>query len=1064
MKKLIALVLTVLMLVSAVPMTVSAATVDAKINGPIALTDGVDYTAAGIDYVLAEENGENYVHGVVAPGTYQNNKLTAIFAPVSYSLTEYKYIKICYRTDSPSTKMDVSARSSVGESWMNAHPACIGDGQWHEVVINTDDIIGGKGRIPAGEVGAQFILQPFDSLTITLNREYFFDIKYIACFKTEAEANAYKYTKADDKASVDLELVDIFWEEATDEVINGYMKTMDEMIENIENSPTTVEVTGTKYYVSESGDDSNDGLTPETAWRTVTKVNTHTFNSGDGVFFNRGDEWRITSPLSAKSGVTYSAYGSGAKPKLIASADGSGSAKWIPTAYENVYAFVENIPGTRDVGTLVFDGGRAWGIQIQQTKEGNRLPIGTVFNGISRFTSDNGPFAGPEDLKNDLEFYHDWTGETLYLYSKEGNPSVRFSSIEIVDKGHGISLSNDTATNNAHDIVIDNIAIFGAGSHGIGGGNVKNVTIQYCTLKWIGGSIQGKYIFNSNYGVRYGNAVESYGNSDNFVIHDCYASQVYDCCWTVQTQAAGQFYNVKMYNNVSEYCNSGLEVWQSGGTISDMDLYNNYTRFNGYGWSHQRPNKDGNFFYGASGTGTYINNHVRNNVNVFASANALLCRSTGPEQYNFHDNVYIMESDKYMGGLAANPGLGTGGWGSMNTKYTEAALKRAVSTGFEKGAKFYYTEPSAYTEDMYDTYNPEVGVDVFEDIADNFWGRNAVDYVALKGYFNGVSETSFAPNGTMTRAMLVTVLSRIAGESANAADATFTDINKNAWYASGVAWAEKAGIVNAGGKFRPDENATREELADMLYRYALYVYRSPDLTKAPEFKDMASVNAAYADGIKFCTSNGIIGGYTDGTIKPKNSATRVEVATMIQRFNNYLSVSSVDKEKALAGANMTIVKSDELKKLLDNSGVRATTEADGTVKFVPFLQSGAPRIRILDMLSKEIDLIDHPYLVVKFEGEINSRTVVATVDSVNISNSATTYMNIASYASFESGSMIIDLSSLYETINRDSYTDNLAINIFPWGQEAVVLSNTEYFIIDEIAFFDSAVVAEAYAS
>ncbi|MBO7149149.1 MAG: S-layer homology domain-containing protein [Clostridia bacterium] len=1063
MKKIISFILAVLMLVSVFLMSTSAA-VDAKIFGPLALTSGIDFSTAGIDYILAEEKDGSYVSGKVAPGLYTNNKLAVVFAPQDVDLTEYHFVKVCYRTDSPSRKLDVSARSSIGESWMNNHPVCENDGQWHEVVIDTHEIVGGKGALPS-ETAIQFTLKPFDSVTVTLTKEHFFDLKYIACFKDMAEANAYKFKASDDKEAANIDLINIFWEEATDEIINEYMDTMDKMIEAIENSPTTVEVTGTKYYVAASGNDDNDGLTPATAWKSVDKVNSIKFEAGDGVFFNRGDEWRILNPLSAKPGVTYSAYGTGAKPKLIASADGSGESRWVPTGKENVYAFVESIPDTRDVGTIVFDGGRAWGIQIQQTTQGNRLAIGRVFNGINWFDSDTNAFSGFNDLKNDLEFYHNWDNDTLYLYSAEGNPGARFGSIEIVDKGHGIGLANDGETGYAHDIVIDNIAIFGAGSHGIGGGKVKNVTVQYCTLKWIGGSIQGKGLFNNNYGVRYGNAVESYGiDSDGFYIHDCYASQVYDCCWTIQTQGAGTFNDIKFYNNVSEYCNSGLEVWQSGGTISNMDLYNNYTRLNGYGWSHQRPNKDGNFFYGASGSGQYENNHVRNNVNVFASHNALLVRTTGPEQYNFHDNVYVMEEGKHMGGIASNPGKGTGGWASMNTDYSEHALKRAAATGFEKGAKFYYTKDSAYNADMYDTYNPQVGVDLFTDIADNFWGRDAVDYVALKGYFNGVSANEFSPNGTMTRAMLVTVLSRIAGESANASDATFTDINKNAWYAQGVAWAEKKGIVNAGGKFRPDENATREELADMLYRYALSAYRTPDISKAGTFTDMASVNAAYVDGIKFCTANGIIGGYTDGTIKPKNNATRAEVATMIRRFNNYLATEPIDSEKILENAKTTTVKGEALKKMLDNTGVRATVEADGTVKFVPFLDKAKPVIRIMDQLSKEISLAERPYVVVKFHGELNSASLLSTVSKVNLSNGGGTDMNSNSYAAITSGAVIIDLSAINLAIDKDTYEDNLAINLYPWGDADVELDKAkEYFVIDELIFCDSEIVAKAIA-
>ncbi len=478
-----------------------------------------------------------------------------------------------------------------------------------------------------------------------------------------------------------------------DAAIAKYQAETETLIHEIETSPTTVTVKGTKYYVAADGDDSNDGRSPESPWKTVGKVCGFTFEEGDGVFFKRGDSWRIVKHLQTQKGVTYSAYGSGAKPKLIASVDGSGADKWIKTKYENIYEFVEKIPDERDVGTIVFDGGRAWGVQVQMKKDGSRMSNGEVFNGIETYLSAGGSFDDMSAIHNNLEFYHNWEDDTLYLYCTSGNPGEVFDSIEIVDKGHGIAGCGE-------DVVIDNLEIFGAGSHGIGYGSVKNLLVQYCVLKWIGGSIQGKYIFNQDYGVRFGNAVESYGASDNFTIRYCYASQVYDCCWTVQNQGAVVMNNVQMYKNVTEFCNTGLEVWNGGGVITNMNLHDNYTRYNGYGWSHQRTNKDGNFFYGATNvTCKFENNNICHNINYFTSKYALLVCATGPSQYNFHDNVYIMEEGKYIGGIAKDPSNGIGGF--VKTPYDREHIEAAVATGFEKGSEFYISRPEPFGINMY---------------------------------------------------------------------------------------------------------------------------------------------------------------------------------------------------------------------------------------------------------------------------------------------------------------------------------------------------------------------------
>ena len=1044
-----------LMLISAIPFTAVSAADDRKVLDGNALDSTYSIGCAGLHVAISEADGKSILHGTVAAGTYANNALQVTFKPDGFGIVDYPFIKIGYRTDSESKILDVSSRSTVGESWQGKHPECKGDGKWNTLVIDLADLTGGAGPIPSDDKEAKLVLKPFGTIANLTSSKYF-DIEYIACFKSKSDAEAYTFDKKDvTRAEVSEDtakrLETFFYEKADDALIKKYIDETDALIKEIKNSPTTVTVTGTKYYVSASGNDSNDGLTSETAWKTVNKVNAFEFKPGDGVFFKRGDSWRITEPLSTKEGVTYSAYGEGAKPKLIASVDGSGSGKWIPTNYPNIYMFAEKIPDTRDVGTIVFDGGRAWGVQVQKKKDGSRMANGTVFNGIETYESEGGNFDDMSAINNNLEFYHNWDNKTLYLYCKDGNPGDVFSSIEIVDKGHGIN-------GKGIDVVIDNIDIFGAGSHGIGYGDVKNLTVQYCTLSWIGGSIQGKYIFGQDYGVRYGNAIESYGSSDNFTIRYCYATQVYDCCWTVQNQSAVDMNNVQMYKNVTEFCNTGLEVWNGGGSITNMNLHDNYTRYNGYGWSHQRPNKDGNFFYGAANTsGVYENNNVTNNVNYFTSCYALLVAATAPNQYNFHDNVYIMENDKKMGGISANPGKGTGG--TRSTNYTEEELKRCYLTGFETGSKFYYTDPNPFGN-MYDMYDPKNGVKVFTDIGDDFWGRDAIDFVSLRGYFNGVTENTFSANGTMTRGMLVTVLSRIAGEKGDVSTMTFTDVNKNAWFAEAAAWAEANGIVDKGGKFRPDDKATREELADMLYRYAYSRFKKTDV-QAKSFSDMNTVTEKYLDGVKFCTGAGIINGYENGTVQPKNSATRAEVATMIKRFTSFLSNAEIDTERALASANKVELSGDELKAALDNNQVRATVLEDKTVKFTTFTESGRPQVRVMNSLTDKLNFADYPYAVVKFDSKLPEGYVIASlmVDSGLNSFSET---GIKSSAATDSGVVTIEFSDYASGVKDDA--KNLAIRIMPWGEDEVALNKEDYFIIKSVTFFDSAYAAEAFAA
>ncbi|MBQ7821470.1 MAG: S-layer homology domain-containing protein [Clostridia bacterium] len=1015
-------------------------------------------------YEILEEDGKKYIHYTCEPGTYDNSGIHTTFTPEGFSLYDYPYVRIHYRTNSHKN-FSMNMYSKKGESWMSKNPTTTGDGTWRDVILTVNDMIGGKGPLGASEIGVYLMIKPFGAHEKTLPQPGYVDYMYIACFRTLEDAQAFVYTGETDPVGSGVEITETPYYYADEAYLAELNAMTDARIEAIKNSPTEVTVTGTKYYVAANGDDADDGLTPETAWQTINKVNSVKFNEGDGVFFKRGDSFRTTVPLKSH-GITLSAYGSGAKPKIIASVDASGADKWLETEYENVWVYSDVLDASsRDVGTIVFDGGRAWGIKVSWTKGDIRVDNGLVSNGKDEpYEVDDPEFIDHRDLQGNLEFYHSWFDDHLYLYCKDGNPGDVFTSIEIVDNGHGISMGSNT--------VIDNLEVFGAGSHGIGGGTVKNVLVQNCVLSWIGGSIQG----DSGPGntTRYGNAVESYGSSDNFTIRNCYATQVYDCCWTAQIQGPGTFNNIKFYGNVAEYSNTGLEVWQEGGTISNMDLYDNITRYDGYGWSHQRPNKggdifkndkpgtpynDGNFFYGGFGGAStkFVNNHVRNNINFITASTGHALRATGTEQYNFHDNIYVNSTDKNIGSIAANPGRGSGAlwW----PKFTEENVLKAVKTGFEQGSKFYWVEPEREVR----MYDPNNGVNVFDDIADNFWGREYIDFVTLKGLFNGVSETEFSPNGTMTRAMLVTVLGRLSGDSiSRAKNVSFTDVNLGAWYAPYVQWAEEKGLVDAGASFRPDDKATREELADMLYRYAKSEYKAGDVSGvAMSFSDAASVDAKYANGIKFCTSNGIIGGYEDGSVKPKNSATRTEVSAMIERFVSYLTHTEADGELAYQNAKKIEFKGAELRKIVDVKSVRAQVVGD-TVEFTPFTATGSPVINLYDYLSKDIRFVEYPAILVKYSTTVDSDVSAELMYKTSASFQMKT-TGVAGSSSKESGYMLFDCTPYYSTISLAAYNDDCGLAIYPWGSEEVTFGEGEKFVIESVTFFDSVSAADRYA-
>ena len=182
----------------------------------------------------------------------------------------------------------------------------------------------------------------------------------------------------------------------------------------------------------------------------------------------------------------------------------------------------------------------------------------------------------------------------------------------------------------------------------------------------------------------------------------------------------------------------------------------------------------------------------------------------------------------------------------------------------------------------------------FIDVAETDWFNKAVNYVADNNYFQGVSENEFDPDGKMTRAMLVTVIGRIAKADVSQAKSDFADVEDGSWYADYVAWAAENGIVTGvgEGKFAPNDNVTREQIAAILMRYAATkgIDVSADSTeKYDSMKDTANVSGYAVDALKWATANGIING-AEGNINPKGNATRAEVAQMIMNFCNTFSI------------------------------------------------------------------------------------------------------------------------------------------------------------------------------
>lgn len=165
----------------------------------------------------------------------------------------------------------------------------------------------------------------------------------------------------------------------------------------------------------------------------------------------------------------------------------------------------------------------------------------------------------------------------------------------------------------------------------------------------------------------------------------------------------------------------------------------------------------------------------------------------------------------------------------------------------------------------------------FTDVPSTHWAHDAIEYVVDKDLFSGTSDTTFSPEGTMTRAMLWVVLARMDGVDTS-------QTNGGPWYQAGLDWAVKNGISDGTN---PNNNITREQFASMLYRYAESAGKdiTADTSELNKFIDTINIASYALEPLAWAVENGIVSGTGNDSISPAGNATRAQVATMLMRYD-----------------------------------------------------------------------------------------------------------------------------------------------------------------------------------
>jgi hypothetical protein len=332
------------------------------------------------------------------------------------------------------------------------------------------------------------------------------------------------------------------------------------------------------YYVSNQGADHNDGLSPQSAWATLQRVNAGSFQPGDKILFRRNDVWRgqlIPHGGSQAGHVVYADYGKGAKPLLLGSVSKSRPKDW--TAAGNGIWSADGFQN--DVGNIVFDDGKACGVKRWHES----------------------------DLRRDGDYWYDAGRHLVKLRSAE-NPAKHYARIECAIREHVLLQLGRSY------IVYENLAVKYGGAHGLGAAAAHHTIVRGCDLGFIGGGDQ----MGDGRQVRFGNGIEFWAAAHDNLVERCRLWEIYDAALTNQSMGpATPQYNITYRDNVIWNSEYSFEYWNRP---EDSETHNVYFLHNtcvnaGYGWGHaQRPDPSGCHLRFYSSPAPARNIVVRNNI------------------------------------------------------------------------------------------------------------------------------------------------------------------------------------------------------------------------------------------------------------------------------------------------------------------------------------------------------------------------------------------------------------------------------------------------------------------
>ena len=336
----------------------------------------------------------------------------------------------------------------------------------------------------------------------------------------------------------------------------GYKeKEADDLRAKILLAPNTEElykIEGTKYYVSTNGDDSNDGLSPNSAIKSLDRIETLELNEGDAILFKRGDVFRFARTVELKSGITYGSYGEGVKPRIYGSPENYAENKeWKQTS---------NI-----VWEIPFNYNEACGCVLDYSQ----------VVGVNKKMISSTKAGSVNCLEHEGDYYHDNENGIFYLCSPKGNPCEVYKDIEIMPS------TTILTSKHGKNLVVDNLTLKYSAGFALSAIFFKNnLKFTNCETGFIGGLWTGKDRSN-----RFGNALEFWCGANDVEISNNWFYQTYDSALTWQGNVNTVTYkNIYYTGNLFEYNNCDIEFFDKEVPLENYVMADNIMRFTSMGW------------------------------------------------------------------------------------------------------------------------------------------------------------------------------------------------------------------------------------------------------------------------------------------------------------------------------------------------------------------------------------------------------------------------------------------------------------------------------------------------